>query len=187
MNGNGNIKLISLWADRQLPPSEEFKIVYAVDVGEVRAVDSDGNQLFFAAASGDGNIYDNDGSLTGDRVLDGDGKSLTQNNLSGWSVEAAGDVSLLNSDQSIILSLTASNGARLFSQSTATITANGGNLSLNSSAILNIQAIGGVQLTTLPTYVDVATAQADGGLPVNSLYRITGGTATENAAIRIKI
>lgn len=80
MNGNGNIKLIALWAERQLPPSEDFKLIYAEDVGEIRAIDSDDNQIFFAAAAGDGNIYDNDGSLSGARTVDLNSNQLTMNN-----------------------------------------------------------------------------------------------------------
>lgn len=53
MNGNGNIKRIDRWIDRQLPPCEDVKIVMANDSGNmVRAIDCDGNEWFFTGAGG---------------------------------------------------------------------------------------------------------------------------------------
>ena len=147
MNGNGNIKLISLWAERQLPPAEDFKIIYAVDVGEVRAIDSDGNQLFFAAASGDGNIYDNDGSLSAARTVNNNGFLLTINGGDTLIENAGGNSYVANVGNEVVLG-----GANGVFIDNAVLNLNGSYSGGNDPEIAFNKSVGGTgQLTSLHT------------------------------------
>jgi hypothetical protein len=99
---NGNIKLSISEAEVWRPQCEDFKIFFADDMTEIKAIDCEGNEIPFASASGpDVNIYQNDGTLTADRTLSGDSDtySLTFEQLAEMLIQNSnGDQIRLRND-----------------------------------------------------------------------------------------
>lgn len=91
-----NMRVESLIVDSGIEfPDGSIEIDSLESGGEGQVIKTVGGEVIWSADVAGDNLYDADGSLTGNRILDGDGNSLTFNNCSDITYSATNDMNLI--------------------------------------------------------------------------------------------